>query len=208
METRQQEQSTTVKRDGAETRTETHNVTVTRDDTPRRAYKLRDGRRHFQDGFAVDAGDEVMLTRDQARAFADKFVPSDENGDFKIGEYKAYRPKSMRDEAQAANESKREYGKGEKEDGTTGDPVPTPVIGVGTVGRPGGPLPDPSALAPSKQGQQTKEQRQIIDSGGAPPAILPSSVPSLEEQQREATGREPKKDEKKPTAATTGEVKK
>lgn len=185
------ERSETTKRRGNETTIERHEVTTIKDNTPRKAFKLRPGMRHMQDGQMVQAGDEVMLTRDQARAFADKFVPVDEDADFEEGEYQTYR--SGQQQGQHEGMDEREYGEGEEERADQGHPVPTPVITVGGAGGvgPQGALKDPTALDPAKQGQQTNEQRRIIDSGNAPPPKLPTQVPSLEEQRAQAAGREP-----------------
>lgn len=198
------ERSETTRRRGNTTEHERIERTTIQDNTPRRAYKLRPGMRHTQDGFPVAAGDEVMLTREQSIAFADKFVPVDEDGEFEVGEYEAYRPGQQN----ASNEDmeNREYGDGEEGDVERGHPVPTPAIPAGpgsTVG-PHGTLKDPTALSPHKQGQQTNEQRRIIDSGQAPPANLPTEVPSPEEQRMSASGREGQTDEKKDRSSSSG----
>jgi hypothetical protein len=184
METTRRETSTSEKQSGNERTVERHEVTTVKDNTPRKAYRLREGRRHFQDGFAVVPGDEVQLTQDQARAFGDKFEPVDDS-DFKTGEYTSYRPGEKKSKSKSGDEPE------EPEEGPQGGAPPQPPqkIGVGPVfGGITDPLKDPTAVRPDRQGQQSNEQRRLIDSGGAPPPKA-MDVPPLDEQRAEAAGR-------------------
>jgi hypothetical protein len=162
-------------RRGNETRTERTEVTITRDNTPRKAFRLKQGRRHYQDGQLVAAGDVVQLTRDQARAFADKFDQLDES-DFVAGEYRAYSPEDQRKARSSHQAENAPQGQA---------PQAAPVaVGGGPLGEA---LKDVTAIDPARQGQPTTELRRVIDSGGAPPAVVPE-IPSLDEQRKSAAG--------------------
>lgn len=129
-------------------------------------FKLRQGVEHTHDGLAVQAGDVVMLTEDQARAFRDKFVPTGD-GDFEeMEEAPKFEGKS---DPKARGREKEE--KGATEEAPQGQPVSQPPVHVQRPA-PEGPV-DPHALDPARQGQQSREQRDIIDTGGAPvPAVF------------------------------------
>lgn len=171
METRS---STTVRKDDNDVvrRTVTEErVTAAR--VPTKAFRLKAGARHFHDGVAVQAGDVVHLTQDQARAFRDKFEPADDS-DFKVEDQpRTYTPNAdNRGEQQQKlvdGVQEGQNAKGVDKTAETGLPVPQPPVVVPdrapAVQQPH----DVTALDPAKQGQQSREQRQLIDSGMAPP---------------------------------------
>lgn len=128
-------------------------------------FKLRADASHTHDGQEVTPGDVVMLTEDQARAFRDKFVPTGD-GDF---EEQKEAPKYEGKSANAKSRGKDEE-KGATKDAPQGQPVKQPPVHVNRP-VPEGPV-DPHALDPARQGQQSREQRDIIDSGRAPVAAV------------------------------------
>ena len=138
-------------------------------------FKLREGAKHTHDGQAVQPGDTVSLTKAQAHAFRDKFEPVS-NDDFKeVDDDKVpvYKPKA---EAKSKEKGKEEE-KGATKEAPQGQPVPQPPIHVPGPGNPEGPT-DPHTLDPTRQGQQSREQREIIDSGNAPtPAVFAAPNP-------------------------------
>jgi len=130
-------------------------------------YKLRDGSKHIQNGVSVVPGDSVWLTQTQATAFRDKFIAVDTSGEFEEKEDDdedlVYKPSSGPDA------EKPDYAADDK-DAPQGQPVVAPAITVpGPTSGPQGPV-DASVLDPARQGQQSREQRKIIDSGKAPVA--------------------------------------
>jgi hypothetical protein len=166
---------------------------------PTKPYKLREGMRHNHQGRAMQAGESVELTEAQARAWRDKFEPEDDSEfEVKTSEDQQARragtsPQGMKKTAddlkQGLEDAEAGEGRDEQEtEAKQGLPVPQPPQAVRprALGRdPNSPPADPSALDPAKQGQQSNEQRQLIDRNLTPP---PAAVPSA------------------PAAATTGEA--
>lgn len=160
-------------------------------------FKLRDGvsGKHFQDGEQVQAGDEVELTPAQANAMRDKFEAVDD-GDFqevKDEDRKPYKP--------SAKKKEKENGPS-KEEAPQGAPVAQPPVPV--RGEEGSELLDPTALDPAKQGQRSREQQNIIDSGNAPlpaTATQKDAVPKEEHRPAPATATAPAKAVEKKASA-------
>jgi hypothetical protein len=157
---------------------------------PVKAYKLRQGARHTQDGQAVKSGDEVMLTKSQAQAFRDKFEAVDDSEFEEPKEIPRYKASSEDQKDKSEPDTDDERDDAEKE-AAQGDPVPQPPAVVRPIAAgtrdPNLPPVDPTALDPAKQGQPSREQRRTIDSGNAP---MPKSVtePPKEEEKNRAAG--------------------
>jgi|GEM_PF-3887091 len=134
-------------------------------------FKLRDDAVHYHDGEQVQPGDTVHLTEAQSRAWQDKFVPVGD-GDFEeMDEVPKYDPKKS-SKSKGAKSKDEGNDKGPTKEAPQGQPVAAPAIHVEGTGGFSGPV-DPHVMDPARQGQQSREQRQIIDSGKAPvPAVF------------------------------------
>lgn len=150
-------------------------------------FKLRQGVEHTHDGLPVKAGDVVMLTEDQARAFRDKFVPTGDDDFQEMKEAPKFEGKS---DPKARGREKEE--KGATEEAPQGQPVSQPPVHVPRPA-PEGPV-DPHVLDPARQGQQSREQRDIIDTGGAP-------VPAVFAKEQEGSGETEAPAQRQPAAA-------
>jgi hypothetical protein len=152
------------------------------DPMPTKAFRLKAGARHMHDGQFVRAGDLVYLTKSQAQAFRDKFEPVDGSGFEVQSNDTTYRrsndagiseEQKQTEENVAALRKAVQEGEGVTTNFNTGLPVPQPPVVVPqrepAVQRPL----DVHATDPDRQGQQSREQRDIIDSGNSP---LPTSV--------------------------------
>jgi hypothetical protein len=151
-------------------------------------YKLKEGKAHTQDGVPLQAGDTVMLTQTQAVAFRDKFDPVD-NSEFQEQEYEPFTKSSQSEDKRALPSDKAPQGQ----------PVQTPPVHVPPKGGAATGPADPSTLDPAKQGQQTTEQRAIIDAGkaplpasavaGTPPAAEPANPPAGATKEHTGSGK-------------------
>jgi hypothetical protein len=159
-------------------------------------FKLRQGFSHSQDGHSVKEGDSVYLTETQARAFRDRFMVVDD-GDFKQmdAEEAKYDPDKGESAQPKSKGAKEETGP--TKDAPQGQPPPQPPIHV-EMPRIEGPA-DINTLDPAKQGQQSREQREIIDSGEAPLAAI---YRNEEERKKALAGNET--EGKKSTGAPAG----
>lgn len=130
---------------------------------PTKEFRLKTGFRHWVDGVRIDGGPNVTvrLNRAQAVAFKDKFEPVDEKAAFEVASES--RPRSASQGTDVHNLAK------DTEGGPQGKPVVAPPETSPRRRATDVPL-DPTTLEPARQGQQTREQRAIVDSGNAPPA--------------------------------------
>jgi len=144
-------------------------------------FRLKEGAEHHHDGQAVAPRDKVLLTESQARSFRDKFDPIDESEFKEVDEVEPYR----RSEPEKTDLEKQKP----SEEAPQGQAVPQPPIHVGGPANEG--PADPTVLDPSRQGQQSREQRELIDSGRIPPA---ATMLQTEEQKKKMVGESSQKD--------------
>lgn len=116
-------------------------------------FTLRDGAK----ATGLAAGDKVWLTQNQAQAWKDKFVAVD-TSDFVE---KKDLPPVESAQKKAADEKPADP------KAPQGQPVVAPAVTV-VIDDSKKPPVDPHSLDPARQGQQSNEQREIIDSGNAP----------------------------------------
>jgi hypothetical protein len=148
-------------------------------------FRLKAGTRHFHEGTMLTNG-EVDLTEDQARAFRDKFEPVDDS-EFEEQSKSAQKRNTSSKESDAVKENRErmlEEGEGGEEP-TQGTAVPQAPIVVNPMSGPRDPNSapvDPSSIDPARQGQQSREMRQFIDSGQLPaPAPVEETVSKARE---------------------------
>lgn len=154
-------------------------------------FRLRPGFSHYHNGEAVGEGDTVFLQQAQAHAFRDRFEPVGD-GDFEEKEeddvrYDPSKSKSAKSKEKGAKDEKT----GPTKEAPQGQPPPQPAIhaeqGTGSVGPA-----DYNALDPAKQGQQSREQRAIIDAGKAPVAAVNLGEAERKKALEEQSGKESK----------------
>lgn len=153
---------------------------------PTKAYKVKAGARLHTHGQLVNDGDTIQLTRSQASAFRDKIEAVDD-GDFKVQDAKPYQASAKKTDGSEQKISE----KGREQDAKPhqGAPLPQPpVLVVPRSGAhdPNGPPLDPTVLDPARQGQQSREQRDMIDDGRAPLAKQVTEKPKSAEELKNA----------------------
>lgn len=139
-----------------------------------RSFKLRQGMRHTHQGRTLNGGETVELTEAQSRAFRDKFEAVGDDDKFTVKDDAQRRGAGSQTAAEAKQSLREglESAEGAEAEAKQGLPPPQPAIQVRTTlgGRdPEAPPVDPSAVDPSKQGQQSNEQRRLIDTNQVPP---------------------------------------
>lgn len=154
---------------------------------PTKEFRLRRGASHHV-GDAVNGltrltgidgpnSPRVRLTRDQARAFADKFEAVDDS-DFEV---------VKSEDAQRREAPKNVDPAAETEGGPQGKPLvgpPEVVRGATVSGAPAMPA-DPTTLDPARQGQPTSEQERVFRAGQASTPTFkvdPKDTPDVPQQ--------------------------